>query len=139
VAALFNFEVHTPFRLFFDFNAEVIILSLTDGEIGVYAKHCAFIAPVVSGILRIKDSSGKWRTAFISDGILEVKEYKNVLICDSAEWPEEIDKERALEAKLQAEKSLSTAVFSFEKENANARLRRAEYRLKVQQMEKTQK
>ena len=131
MSELFNFEVHTPYRLFFSGKAEVITLTLADGEIGIYAHHSPFTAPVVTCILRIKDAKGKWRNAFITDGILEVKDHKNVLMVDAAEWPEEIDGERALAAKQQAEKDLEAAHFKFEIDKAKSKLRRANYRLKV--------
>jgi F-type H+-transporting ATPase subunit epsilon len=133
--ALFNFEVHTPYRLFFSGKAEAITLTLADGEIGVYAKHTAFTAPVVSCILRIKDDKGQWRPAFITDGILEVKEYKTVLMVDAAEWPEEIDPGRARAAKQQAEETLATAMLKFESDNAREKLRRADFRLKARELQ----
>ena len=135
--ALFNFEVHTPYRLFFSSKAEAIVLTLIDGEICVYAHHAAFTAPVVTGKLQIKTESGEWRTAFIADGILEVKDHKNVLMVDTAEWPEEIDKERALLDKQQSEEDLQTAHLKFELDRVKARLRRANYRLMVCGMKKT--
>ncbi|MDR0444241.1 MAG: ATP synthase F1 subunit epsilon [Treponema sp.] len=131
MAALFNFEVHTPYRLFFSGMAEVITLTLADGDIGVYAHHSPFIAPSVTCILRIKDWKGNWRNAFVAAGILEVKDHKNVLIVDAAEWPEEIDRERALKSKQEAEKNLSVAHLKFQVDHEKAKLRRAEYRLKV--------
>jgi F-type H+-transporting ATPase subunit epsilon len=131
MAELFNFEVHTPYRPFFSGRAEAITLTLIDGEIGVYAKHSPFTAPAVSCILRIKDEKGEWRPAFITGGILEVKDHKTVLIVDAAEWPDEIDRGRALAAKQQAEESLETAMLKFEIDNTKEKLRRAEYRLKV--------
>ena len=133
---LFNFEVHTPYRLFYSGKAQAITLALADGEIGIYANHSPFTGVVVTGILRIKESDGNWRAAFVSDGILEVKEHKNVLMVDSAEWPEEIDKERALLSKQEAEKTLSDANFKFETDKAKNKLRRAESRLKVLTIEK---
>ena len=131
MAALFNFEIHTPYRPFFSGRVEAIILMLVDGEIGVYAKHVPFTAPSVSGILRIRDDKGEWRSAFITDGILEVKDHKTVLMVDAAEWPEEIDRERARAAKEQSERRLETAMLKFETDAAKAKLRRAEYRLKA--------
>ncbi|MDR2480389.1 MAG: ATP synthase F1 subunit epsilon [Treponema sp.] len=131
MAALFNFEIHTPYRPFFSGRVESITLMLADGEIGVYAKHSPFTAPSMSGILRIKDDKGEWRSAFITEGILEVKDHKTVLIVDAAEWPEEIDYDRARAAKQQAEQNLNTALLKFEFDNARSKLRRAEYRLKA--------
>jgi F-type H+-transporting ATPase subunit epsilon len=131
---LFNLEVHTPRRRFYDSKAQAIILTLADGEKGVYAKHSAFIAVSVTGILRIKDADGNWRSAFVSGGILEVKEYKNVLMVDIAEWPEEINRETVLADKQQAEEKLKTAQFKFELERAKDELRHAEFRLKLLEM-----
>jgi len=134
--ALFNFEVHTPQRLFYSGKVQSISLALADGEIGIYANHSPFTAVAVSGVLRIKDDKDEQRAAFISSGILEVKEHKNVLMVDCAEWPDEIDKERVLEAKEEAEKILNDANFRFETDKAKKKLRRAEGRLKVLAFEK---
>jgi F-type H+-transporting ATPase subunit epsilon len=129
--AEFPFEVHTPYRLFFSARVQGLTLTLTDGEIGIYASRSAFTAPVVTGFLRIKDRTGLWRTAFISEGILEVKNHKTVLMVDTAEWPEEIDAPRALAAKQKAEEILSLGMLKFEAANAQAALKRAEFRLKI--------
>jgi F-type H+-transporting ATPase subunit epsilon len=134
MATFFNFEIHTPYRPFFTGRVESIILTLIDGEIGVYAKHAPFTAPVLSCTLRIKDDKGDERFAFITDGILEVKDHKTVLMVDAAEWPEEIDPERARASRQQAEKNLEIAVLKFETDNARAQLRRAEHRLKTYDM-----
>jgi len=134
--ALFNFEVHTPRRLFYTGKAQAITLVLEDGEIGIYANHSPFTALSVTGILRIKDESGNWRTAFVCGGILEVKEHKNVLMADNAEWPEEIDKERALKSKQEAEEALKNVKLKFNFGKAKEALRRAECRLKILETEK---
>jgi F-type H+-transporting ATPase subunit epsilon len=131
---LFDFEVHTPYRLFFNGKVESIILTITDGEIGVYAHHAAFSSPVLSCILHIKDKDGISRPAFITDGILEVKDHKTVLMVDIAEWPEEIDTERARADKQEAEAEIDPDSFKFELERAKARLRRAEFRLKTSEL-----
>src|SRR5215471_10977141 len=136
MSALFNFEVHTPYHLFYSGKAQAVTLALADGEVGIYANHAPFTAVTVTGILRIKEDDGNWRAAFVSGGILEVKEHKNVLMVDCAEWPQEIDKERAIESKEQAEKILSDANFRFETDKAKDKLRRADYRLKVLEIEK---
>nr|AGS53009.1 ATP synthase epsilon chain [uncultured bacterium contig00031] len=134
MATLFDFEIHTPYRLFFSGKAQAIVLTIADGEIGIYANHSALTAPVVASILNIKDADNKWSYAFISDGILEVKKEKNVLIVASAEWPKEIDRERALKSKQQAEEDLRSANLKFETGMAKAKLRRAECRLKLLDM-----
>ena len=128
---LFHLEIHTPYRLFFSGEVEFISLQLSDGEIGIYAHHAPITAPVVCCILRIKDDQGLVRPAFIRNGILEVTEIKTLLLVDTAEWPEEIDTERTLEIQKEAYESLESAILQFERQKAQAKLRRAELRLKV--------
>ncbi|MDR0301154.1 MAG: ATP synthase F1 subunit epsilon [Treponema sp.] len=136
MSALFNFEVHTPYRPFFTGRVESITLTLVDGEIGIYAHHAPFTAPSVSCILRIKDDNGVTRSAFVTEGILEVKDHKDVLMVDAAEWPEEIDPDRAHAAIQEAEENLKSASFKLEVDRAKAKLRRAEFRLKAWEMRK---
>jgi F-type H+-transporting ATPase subunit epsilon len=131
MAAYFTFEVHTPYRLFYKGKVEAISATLEDGEIGVYAHHSDFTAPVKPCLIRIKEKDGQWKTGFSSEGILEVAGGKTVLMADAAEWPDEIDHERALEAKQKAEEDLSNSSFKFESETAKLRLDRAEMRLKA--------
>ncbi|MDR2069813.1 MAG: ATP synthase F1 subunit epsilon [Treponema sp.] len=131
MAKLFTLEVHTPYRLFFADRIEALIVTLTDGEIGVYAEHAFFTAPVVTGILKIKNKEGQWKQAFTTEGILEVSGLRTVLMVDAAEWPEEIDCNRAQAAAKRAKEQLEAAMFKFEIDNARAILKRAETRLKM--------
>jgi F-type H+-transporting ATPase subunit epsilon len=131
---LYRFEVHTPYRPFFADMVEAITITLSDGEIGVYAKHSPFTAPVNSCVLHIKDDKGTWRAAFISGGILEVTDFKTVLMVEAAEWPEEIDCERAAASGQQAKESLEMALLKFEITNAKEKIRRSQLRLKVARM-----
>ena len=131
MAALFPFEVHTPYRLFFNDSVETIVLTLIDGEIAIYANHVHFSAPVVPCILRIKDKEGSYRNAFAAGGILEVKDRKAVLISEAAEWAEEIDYERAKMAKGKAEQNLTEGMMKFEKKAATNALLRANMRIRA--------
>jgi F-type H+-transporting ATPase subunit epsilon len=134
VANLFIFEVHTPYRRFYNDQIEALVITLIDGEMGVYANHSAFTAPVETGIFKIKDKKGLWSSAFTTEGILEVKEHKTVLMVDAAEWPDEIDHDRALAAKERAEEMLSSGMLRFETDNAASSLKRAKSRLEVWEM-----
>jgi F-type H+-transporting ATPase subunit epsilon len=131
MAVCFLFEVYTPHRAFFSASVEAIVLTLLDGEAAVYANHSHFTAPVTPCLLKIKDSKGIWKTAFISEGLLTVTSHKTVLLSDTAEWPAEIDYERAKEAKEKAEETLKTATLRFETEAASASLKRAKMRLRA--------
>lgn len=165
---LFRLEVFTPYRLFYSGDVEAITLMLTDGEVGIYAMHSRFTAPVKTCVLRLRElpkpedaqdsikhdaaheppkrpdaiSRGKpsaehWLSAFITNGIIEVKRHKVVLLCDAAEWPHEIDRERALTAAKDAGETLAESSFKFEHAAAREKLIRASTRLKVLEIEPT--
>ena len=131
MAELFNLEIHTPYHLFYSKQAEAVVVTLMNGEIGVYANHSPFTAPVVTSVLKIKDQEGVWKEAFVAEGIIEVKRRKVVLLVQAAEWPEEIDYDRAMTAKQKAGEILEAKGFKFETATAAAKLKRAETRLKV--------
>ena len=131
----FPFEVHTPNRLFFNDSVGEVIVTLTDGELAVMAGHSACTAPVKTGFLKIMDKDGVWKTAFTANGIMEVKEHKTVLMSEAAEWGSEIDRDRALKAKERAEDVLKEGMLKFETDNAALSLKRAEFRLKVWELE----
>jgi F-type H+-transporting ATPase subunit epsilon len=138
MANLFPFEVHTPYRRFYSDAVEAIVLTLIDGEAVVYANHSAFTAPVTACVLKIKDKNGEWKSAFTAEGMLEVKNHKTVLMSDAAEWPEEIDYERAKAAKERAEQMLSQGGMKFETDNATSSFKRADIRMKVWESGKSQ-
>jgi len=130
----FPFEMDTPYHRFYSGQVEAITLTLSDGEITVYADHSFFVAPVVAGLLRIKDKNGNWKNAFVGDGVLEVKSHTTFLMADTAEWPEEIDREQTEASLAEAEETISAGTFKFEIDSAKAQARRAKLRLKVKEM-----
>jgi F-type H+-transporting ATPase subunit epsilon len=132
----FKLEIYTPYRLFFSGEVEAVVVMLADGEIGIYADRQPFTAPVRVGIIKVryqkKDTPlAAWYSAFTAEGVIEVKKHKTVLLADAAEWPEEIDRQRATEAKNAALKTLSEDTFKFESLAAGKHLARAEARLKA--------
>ena len=127
----FKFELDTPYRLFFSGMVQAITLTLLDGEITVYADHSFFTAPVQTGFIKIKDESGTWKKAFVSEGILEVKGHNSILMVNAAEWPEEIDLERAEKALAAAEETIRLGNFKFETSTAETAAQRAKFRIKV--------
>jgi F-type H+-transporting ATPase subunit epsilon len=131
MAHYFTLEVYTPYRLFYSASVEALSLTLSDGEIGVYAGHIPFIAPVLTGLLKIKDKAGKWNHAFIAEGILEVRAHRSVLLVNAAEWPAEIDYDRACAARDLARETIRQSTFKFEAAGAQAALKRAETRIRI--------
>jgi F-type H+-transporting ATPase subunit epsilon len=127
----FEFEIHTPTRLFFSGAAAEVVVNLADGEIGILKDHHRFTSPVKPGIVRIKAADGSWKKAFSGCGIVEVKKHKTVLLTDAAEWPSEIDVARAVKVKADAERVIREVDVKIEREDAKKKLVRAALRLSL--------
>jgi F-type H+-transporting ATPase subunit epsilon len=126
----FYLEVITPERKFFSGEAEGIVFRTVDGEIGVLAKHAPTVVAVSVGPLKI-NADGKWIEAVVTEGFAKIMPDKVVLLTDTAEYPEEIDINRAKAAKQRAEERLHRQLNRLEYMRSKAALARAMARLKV--------
>lgn len=83
------------------------ILSLytegSDGRFGILANHVSMISPVKPAVTIFTELNGKELKAFTSTGILRVHQGAIEMLCSACEWPENIDTERAKQAKERAE------------------------------------
>lgn len=104
--AKFTLEIVTPDRKFFEDEVEMIVVRGREGDLGILANHTPLVTPLDVGRIRIKQN-GKFKDAAIAGGYIEVGENKTTIISDSAEWPDEINVERAKEAKKRAEEKLN--------------------------------
>lgn len=124
---LFFLEIITPERKFFAGDVEMVVLKTHEGQIGILKNHIPLVTTVAVGPLRIRQD-GKWIKAVVTEGFIEVTRDKTIILTDTAEWPHEIDINRALEAKRRAEERLKQRV---EYRHSQAALARAMARLKV--------
>lgn len=131
MASTFSLEILTPERVFFSDNAEMIIVPTPQGELGILAGHVPLVAAVAVGTSRIKKESGEWVDAVLTEGFMEVNQEKVVIIADAAEWPYEIDANRAEAARLRAEERLAIKKSEEEYAKSQAALARAMARLKT--------
>jgi F-type H+-transporting ATPase subunit epsilon len=130
MANTFALEVLTPDRSFFTGDVEMIIIETPDGQMGVLRNHVPMVAAVAIGPMRIlKD--GQWLEAALSEGFMEVKQDKTIILCDTAEWPNEIDANRAKAAEERARERLQNQLSNVEYMRSQAALQRALSRLKV--------
>ena len=129
----FSFEIVTPERQFFSGNVEMVVLKTPDGEMGILPGHIPMVVAVAVGPVKIiqKDKEHK---AFLSEGFMEITEDKTIIVADSAEWPEEIDINRAKAAKMRAEERLRNKLSYKEYTQTQAALARAMQRLKIKNL-----
>lgn len=118
----FKLEIITPEKTFFDGETEQIIVRTTVGDVGILNGHEPYCAALGIGQMRIM-IDGKLRHAATSGGIIKVSREKTVVLVDSCEWADEIDIQRAQNAKDTAEQRIKSA-------DSDRQIKMAEYKLK---------
>lgn len=90
---------------FYQGSCESMVLPVKDGVYGVQAGHSPVLVAIHMGMLKFT-VDGKTREILVGDGIAEVTPTFVLLLVDSAERPEDIDKNRAEAARIRAEERL---------------------------------
>ncbi len=98
MSSTFYVEILTPERKFFWGDVETIIVKTPTGEMGILKGHIPTVVVIDIGSIKIK-KNGKWFEAVLSEGFMEVKQDQAIILVDTAEWPDEIDINRAKAAK----------------------------------------
>ncbi len=127
---LFKVEIITPERIFYTGDASMIEFTTTEGDIGVYKHHIPLTAVISPGIVKITETSGVKKAA-VHSGFAEILGDKVTLLAEVAEWPEEIDKNRAQEAKVRAERRLKMKEAGLDVKRAEIALKKALVRIDV--------
>lgn len=130
MADLFKLHVITPERRFYDGEASMVELTTTEGEIGVYRNHIPLTAIVAPGVLKIHEE-GEVKEAALISGFIEILPERITIMAEVAEWPDEIDGNRAEEARIRAERRLKEESGEIDTMRAELALRRALVRLSL--------
>jgi F-type H+-transporting ATPase subunit epsilon len=111
--------------------AELVIAPAIQGEVGILPRHAPLLTQLREGEVRLKISSTREESFYISGGMLEVQPYKVTVLSDTALRAHDIDEAAALEAKQRAEKMLSDKKTDFEYAKAQAELTEAMLQLRA--------
>lgn len=126
----FMLEVFTPERAFFSGEVESLVVDTPEGKRGVLNHHTPMVAALAVGEINF-EVDGTWKKCFSSDGFMEVRPDKVVIMAQAVEWPEEIDIHRAQEAAHKARERLRQQQSLREFKTTQASLARALARLRV--------
>ncbi len=100
-----NLEIITPEKPIFKDRIEAVTIPGTLGSFQILKDHAPLISSFEVGIIKVKnDIAETFYTT--SGGTIEVNQNKVLVLADSIEKVEAIDKERAEEAKKRAEERL---------------------------------
>ena len=136
--ATFPLEIVTPDRKFFSGEVESVIVRGIDGDLAVLKNRAPLVTPLKICKVRIM-VDGKERVAALGNGYIKVSKENTTIISDAAEWPDEIDVNRAKEAKEKAEKRLGKKSDGIDIKRARLALQRALNRLDVAEMKNIDK
>jgi F-type H+-transporting ATPase subunit epsilon len=100
-------EIVTPERQVFADDVDAVVLPGSEGELGVLPHHAPLITTLGLGELRIRKSGVEDHFAIVG-GFLQVRPDKVVVMAETADMASEIDLERAMEARREAERALET-------------------------------
>jgi F-type H+-transporting ATPase subunit epsilon len=123
-------EIVTAERQVFSDEVTTIIAEGIDGQMTVLPKHAPLVTILAPGELVVR-KDGDEMYMVISGGFLEVRPEKVIVLADACERSDEIDLERASEAKRRAEERLKSLTPEIDQTRAEAALRRSIARLRV--------
>lgn len=128
----FRLEIITPDRKFYEGEASMVEFTSTEGEMGVYKHHIPLTAVLAPGIVTITEAEGK-KEAAIHAGFVEILPEKVTFLAEIAEWPEEIDVNRAEAARARAEERLHNHTAEIDVARAEIALKKALVRIDIKQ------
>lgn len=123
-------EVITPERLVLRETVDEVVVPGLGGELGILPEHTPLISQLQTGILTYKQG-GSSKMMHVSGGFVEVQPDQVSVLSDVAENPEEIDLERAQQARERAEKRLRANSEDIDFRRAELKLQRAMIRIQL--------
>lgn len=118
----FKLVISTPDRKVFDGDVKDLTTENDLGKFEILSNHTALITSLVPTVTTFTSADDRKLKLFTSTGVLKVQKNTASLLCETAEWPDEIDVDRAEEAKKKAEQLL--------KEKQKTDYKKAEFKLK---------
>lgn len=124
MAEKFKLSIISPERSFFEGDCEFLEFVSTEGELGIYAKHIPLTTILEPCVMKIHND-GEEKKAAILGGFVEILKDKVTVLAEVAEWPGEIDRARAEQARKRAEDRLTAKQEGTDMRRAEAALKRA--------------
>ena len=125
----FLLEIFTPFGKYYDRYVDELVIQTDDYVLGILPNHTPLVSKVkVSKMFIIQNGDRKCYA--IGEGLLNISKDGVTLLLESIESKDDIDIDRARDAKKRAEERLATLV-NIDVERAQRALNRANNRISV--------
>lgn len=105
----FHVDVVSAEALIYSGEATFVALPGEVGELGIYPRHTPLITRIRPGSVRVKKPDGGEEFVFVAGGILEVMPDHVTVLSDTAIRGEDLDEQRANEARARAEEAVKSA------------------------------
>lgn len=132
----FPLRIVTPRGEKFNGTATSITLRSVVGDVCIRARHADYITVIDIGRVTIQHADGKTDRCACTSGYLSVRDGTVSLVVAAFEFSDQIDIERALEAKERAEHIISTTEDEKQMKVAQLKLKRALNRLSLSEGKK---
>jgi len=127
MAKTFRLKIISPTEVFYDGDVERIVVRGTEGEFAILPDHIPFTTTLALGTFSILFGDGTKKYGTLLGGIATIGSKETIILTDAAEWPEDIDIERAKEAKERALQHLKDS--KYDAARAEIALQRAVIRI----------
>ena len=135
MAATLKLEIVTPEAKVFSDDVEMVSLSGIDGDMGIYPDHMPLMTQLAAGEVLVRKGGADIALA-VGDGFVQVTKERVAILTDMAIKSEDIDEQKAEEAKKRAEVRLAQKLSDEEMATVQASLIHATAQLKVKQRHK---
>ncbi|WP_102410665.1 ATP synthase F1 subunit epsilon [Beduinella massiliensis] len=108
-----------------------LVVPTPDGKRGVQANHCNMIAAITPGELSYTLPGERPRLAAVSSGLIKIEDGRVLVLVETAERPEDIDKNRAQRVADVAREAMLQKMSRREYLETQAQLARSINRLRV--------
>lgn len=131
---LFEVEIISPDRQFYDGKVSFVEMTTTEGDIGVYKQHIPLTCILAPGLVKLYEDSSQSaepKKAIVHAGFVTILPEKVTIMAEIAEWPDEIDVNRAEEARIRAERRITEGGEGVDIDRAEAALKRSLARIEA--------
>ena len=122
--------IMTPDHIFWNENAEEIILPTNTGQMGVLTNHAPVITAIDIGVMSIR-TQAEWMPVALMGGFALVKQNQVTILVNEAEAVKDVDASTVEDLYNQAREKLESAATEKEKVEANSVFKRAKARYQM--------
>ena len=134
-----HLEVITPERKVYEDDVDMVIAPGSEGYLGILPHHAPLLTALGPGEFRVKKGAAEEVLA-VFGGFMDVRGDRVTVLTEAAEHVEEIDVQRAQQARERAQAALQAGPMSAaDEQRARAALQRALVRMRVSERRRRQR